>query len=99
MTIGCNTSAEQSFLARWTVRDSVDPLNQIDWSNPAMFPGPVNISSVVMLWVLVQAELWKGVISPQNKSAYHLILRNNGLSSVQFSYSGKSFVKSGLSVY
>lgn len=53
MVIQCNTSAEQQFLARWTSRDSLDPLNEIDWTDPTAFPGPLNISSVVFLWVLI----------------------------------------------
>jgi len=93
VVIECNTSAEQQFLARWTRRDSVDPLNEIDWTDPRAFPGPLNITSVVLLWVLVQSDLWETIAPSDNKSVFYPSLFKYGLSSVQLSYSGTSFHK------
>ena len=74
----------------------MDPLNQIDWTDPTAFPGPLNISSVVLLWVLVQSDLWETIAPSDNKSLFYPSLFKYGLSSVQLLYSGTSFRKCSL---
>ena len=96
--ISCYTSSAQRFKAS-TGRFNVDPLNQ----NSAVFTydndvrnsptPPLNIDSVFDLWLALQKGLLNAIAPATTKSAFHLILQQFALSSLEISYEGRLGLK------